>query len=460
MGLESMDCIWTDVVFNGEYVGNYLLCEQVRIGKNRIDIFDWEDEAKTVSKYIASENDLDQDALEEQMKADLSWVTTGVAVFKGKEYLTGRSYDDIYGGYLFELSDNYDDVSKFTTENGLKIMIKSPEYLNTNQEMMEYAERYWNDFEKAYRSEDGYVDTAEGKKHYTELADIDTMVSFWLVNEIMGNRDAKHKSRFAYLDIDSKLKFGPVWDFDWGCASIKSSTEAKKWYMATNEHDQGFYKEFLDDPLFIVKATEKYWEIRPYIEKLIQTGGVLDSNVSYLYQSGIADEKRWDRNETWPDEARGFEKDAEVFIQFMRKRIKWLDEQFSSDSKLLSSTYTEVSACPYIKSDDVISFELPDTISDDVTHNAPADAVIKNNSALNVNVTVDDVKTVSLDVYVNGLYFNSFEVLNNKVIIEINEDRLTALPGKKIVISVIGRNSDGETTYKNFCPIIQNDQIG
>ena len=100
------------------------------------------------------------------------------------------------------------------------------------------------------------------------------------------------------------------------------------------------------------------------------------------------------------------------------------------------------------------------TISDDVTHNAPADAVIKNNSALNVNVTVDDVKTVSLDVYVNGLYFNSFEVLNNKVIIEINEDRLTALPGKKNVISVIGRNSDGETTYKNFCTIIQNDQIG
>ena len=100
------------------------------------------------------------------------------------------------------------------------------------------------------------------------------------------------------------------------------------------------------------------------------------------------------------------------------------------------------------------------TISDDVTHNAPADAVIKNNSALNVNVTVDDVKTVSLDVYVNGLYYNSFEVLNNKVIIEINEDRLTALPGKKNVISVIGRNSDGETTYKNFCTIIQNVQLG
>ena len=53
LGLEYMDSTWCDVVFNGEYVGNYQLCEQIRIDPTRVDIFDWEDEAKDVAKAIA-----------------------------------------------------------------------------------------------------------------------------------------------------------------------------------------------------------------------------------------------------------------------------------------------------------------------------------------------------------------------------------------------------------------------
>ncbi|MBR0302789.1 MAG: hypothetical protein IJQ80_02965, partial [Clostridia bacterium] len=86
LGLEYMDSAWCDVIFNGEYVGCYLLCEQIRIDETRVNIFDWEAEAKDAAKAIVKAekkkgNILDQDALEEVMKSDLSWITTGTVDF-------------------------------------------------------------------------------------------------------------------------------------------------------------------------------------------------------------------------------------------------------------------------------------------------------------------------------------------------------------------------------------------
>ncbi len=461
LGLESMDCVWTEVVLNGEYAGNYLLCEQIRIDKTRINIFDWESEAKDAAKSIVKAEkekgiELDQDALEEQMKADLSWITAGSVTFNGQTYNVSKEYDDITGGFLFELSNEYDESSKFTTKSGLKIMLNSPEYLNTNQTMMDYAERFWNDFEKAYRSEDGYVDTLDGRKHYTELADIDSMVSYWLVMEIMGNNDAVYKSRYAYKDLDSKLMFGPVWDFDWGCASSRVSTEPTGWILSTSSNVQAFYKEFLDDPLFIAKATEKYWKIRPYLEEIIKDNGILDTNINYLRKSGAADEIRWNRRVSWSD-ARGFENDAAVFKNYLCNRIKWLDTQFSSDQQLLNSTYTRNSSYPYTRSADKISFAFPNASDDTFTVHAQADAAIKTGKDVIINTKVDDNNTTALDVYVNGLYYNTFEVINKTVDFNVPNSLLTELPETKNVISVIGKNSNKNTTYKNFCTITQID---
>jgi len=173
MGLETMDTVWTDVVLNGEYVGNYQLCEQIRIDSTRVDIFDWESEAEDVASAIVKAekkqgNTLDKSALEDCLKENLAWVTSGQFTFNDKlyslaDYGLEKEYD-ITGGYLFELSREYDEISKFKTGHDLKVMLKSPEFLCTNEEMMDYAKTYWNDFEAAYMSEDGYAETAEGKK--------------------------------------------------------------------------------------------------------------------------------------------------------------------------------------------------------------------------------------------------------------------------------------------------------
>ena len=455
LGLVTMQSVWVDVILNGEYIGNYQLCEQIRLDTDRVDIYDWESEAEKVASAIAKvENKkntasdkkgkkkgttIDKDELAEYLKNNLSWVTKGFFRYAGKKFYEKVSYeidDDISGGYLFELSKEYDEPSKFKTDNNLMVMVKSPENLFTNKKMMKYVKSYWQLFEDAYRSEDGYAISAKGKMfHYTELADIDSMVSFWLIMEIMGNQDAIYKSRFAYKDKGDVIRFGPVWDFDWGCGSSAVGNYPSGWKVSKSDDELAFFKEFTDDPLFICKATEKYWEIRPFLEELVKEGGVLDSEIEYLQESGIADEARWDRTEIWPDEARGFRKDTEEFKFYLIKRLKWLDEQFATDETLLRSLYTVLSASPYTKADDELVM-----------------GVLEDENNLLVEIKVNDENTSILYTYVNGILYST-EVPDGGVShIEISADRLDAASGKN-VISIIGKNQNDTTTYRNFITI-------
>ncbi len=461
LGVDAMDFVWTDLVLNGEYVGNYLLGEQVRIDKTRVDIFDWEDEAEELASAVSkAENkngvELDTAALEDALKQDLSWVTSGKFKFRNKWYLTSDYYNcekDISGGYLFEMSEEYDEVSKFTTDGGLKVMLKSPEFLNTNPDMTAYAQDYWNNFEKAYKSETGYVKINGENTHYTELADLDSMVGFWLVNEIMGNNDAVSKSRYVYKDIGEKLKFGPVWDFDFGCGASPIGNYPTGWkisrIISEDKVDANFYKELLDDPLFIAKAVEKYWQVRPYLQTLIEDGGTIDTEIEYLRESGIVDNNLWDRHEVYPKTGRNFEEDSAIFKDYMTKRIAWLDNQFTSENKLITSTRTSASSYPYTNSSNKIKATLSD-VEEDSSETARADGKIGSDKDLSLKANVTDELTTELKVYVNGIYTSSVEVKEGAADVTIPKRAFTMPYDTKNVISFIGKNKDGETTYKTF----------
>ena len=47
MGMKyTPQCVFVDVIMNNQYAGSYYLCEQIRVGKNRVNIDDLEaDEA-------------------------------------------------------------------------------------------------------------------------------------------------------------------------------------------------------------------------------------------------------------------------------------------------------------------------------------------------------------------------------------------------------------------------------
>lgn len=142
----------------------------------------------------------------------------------------------------------------------------------------------------------------------------------------------------------------------------------------------------------------------------------------------------------------------------MRERITWLDEQFMSDDILLKSTYNENSASPYIKSD-MIKISTPNAPEDKISCNAPADAAVKPDKALIMQVSVYDPQTDSLKAYVNGLYYDTFAVSNGSVRFEVPADKLCGITGKKNVISFIGKDKNNNTTARNYITVIQDESV-
>ena len=213
LGEPYMQSILTDVVMNGQYIGNYQLCEQIRVDENRVDILNWEDVAADAAKAVKKANGLtsdDQDAIEEQMVADMGWVTSGSVKYNGVEYSVSDCFEipDIDGGYILEMDEYMDEANTFYSSDGMPMMFNSPEFVN--KDMVNYVSGYINAFEDAISS-GNHTTTYNGETvHYTDLFDMDSLVDNWIVQEIFFNEDFMKKSTYMYKDSGEKFKMGPV----------------------------------------------------------------------------------------------------------------------------------------------------------------------------------------------------------------------------------------------------------
>ena len=454
LGLTAADTAWVDVVFNGEYAGNYQLCEHIRIGPQLVDITDWEEIAKDAADAVCSANPeafggKAGKQLEDMMTEDLSWLETGTVLFDGTTYSVSDCYDipdDLSGGYLFELDDDAEkEPTHFTTENGIKVIVSKPEHLSSG--MTDYVRGYMQDYEDAICSIDGYNGSGQ---HYTELADFDSMLAYWLTMEILSNEDAASRSRFCYKPVGEKLVFGPAWDFDIGAGSFRSYFGARGWSVTGTVvgwyTKQDFFKEFTDDPYFQVKAQEKYWEIRDYLELLVKDGGIIDSCAEYLYELAAANELLWTGDGYMTRSFSGEYGDVSVLKGFLKARFKWLDSVFDTEDSTTRGLRSDMSSHTYSRSGRV-AFSIENGAPDGSAHGA--EYVINEGEDIRLSVKVPSSSAVVL--YINGIKYGSYGSDELSGGISVPSGSLTEEKGSKNVISVIARS--GRRTYTNYTTV-------
>ncbi len=160
-----------ELVLDGCHVGNYLLAEQIKIDKNRLNI---------------------QDCYEDVLK----------------DYNKGERTDapaTSNCGYLLEFDDNYDEVTKVKT-NRLQLPCMAKDEI-ANETIKSYIFDYVQKVEDAVNG--------NSYESVTSLMDITSVIDWWIVNEIAMNNEYRHpKSVYMYKDGEGKLFAGPVWDFD------------------------------------------------------------------------------------------------------------------------------------------------------------------------------------------------------------------------------------------------------
>lgn len=154
---------FVELVYNGVHVGNYYLCEQVKIDGGRLDI----------------EDPYDKDDAYSGIPEDY--------------------------GYLLESDDAYDEAVKFITKTYIPFQFKDD--ADGGGEMLSYVKNIVNTIDENLYN--GNWDAA------FETLDLASVVDFWLIQELTMNGEVGHpKSCYSYID-DGKLYFGPIWDFDW-----------------------------------------------------------------------------------------------------------------------------------------------------------------------------------------------------------------------------------------------------
>ena len=179
MGIAySVDCCFVEVYLNDQYEGLYLFCETVKTNKERVNI----------------EVDYDEDTLDIPFLLELDFKM----VSEGDPYSNGIKDIDYFeldmrkdGGKLYPIATKYPktyDAITTAQYDALKTYV-------TN----------------AFKSVKG--------NNYEDYFDIDSVIDFYLIQELMMNIDLDHSSVFFYREQGGKIKFGPVWDFDISCGN-------------------------------------------------------------------------------------------------------------------------------------------------------------------------------------------------------------------------------------------------
>lgn len=259
-----------ELVLNGKHVGNYFLCEQIRVDKNRVNI-------KELSDKSTDEK-------------------------------------DISGGYIFELDTYFDEEYKFYSDIvKLPWMIKDPDVVNDIQ--LNWIQNYVNQMEDALVNE-----TKFNNREFADYMDLDSFADWWIVNELVSNFEPQHpKSCYMHKDLDGKITAGPLWDFDWAFSDYNG------FYL----NQSLYYPYLLQDPAF-VQIIKEHWknyketfevEIARFIDNLIETLNTSASLDTEIY--GISPRYDGEVVESFFDAASNLKNNFE-------KRLKWLDTQIET----------------------------------------------------------------------------------------------------------------------------------
>lgn len=467
-----MESTFIDVYYNNEYVGIYQLCEHIRVGKTRINIADIDDVVEDISKAITQEkgeNKEFKNGLETALQQDYTWLDEPHSFkYNNVSYQVPDSIDipKTTGGFVLEMdfySMDDDSVASILTP------YRQPFYFNTpepsepnafkNTSLYKYASSYITSFEYALHSDDfffnndyvhynvahrnrfdwhngwnsaqydivTYTDDENNGKHYSELFDMNSLVNNFIFCEYAMNWDSMKNSFHLYKDIDEIAYFGPQWDFDWAWGNknmysidtfVTDQWHTGNIYFSNEQYYQSvqWNTQLIRDPYFLVRAYEKYKEIRPTLIEDMNKN--IDSYVTYLSNSAAANDARWEQTY---HQYRGedFETSISSMKNFIDLRVTWLDTQFADIDKLVQSLNC------YKKSDKITI----DPIS--------SDEVI-------VSISDDTVRNVTFQF--NGIHHYDVAVTNGKASIKIPSKALTN-DNKLNVVEVKAKDANNNYIY-------------
>lgn len=268
------DSRFVELTVNGDYVGIFQVSDQIEVAGSRVDI------------DVAVRNGSD---------ADL--------------------------GFLIELDQYLDpgDEIWFRTPSGIPYAIKS----DIEKAQAPLVANYMAQLEAALFG-DGFLDPATG---YARYLDADTLVDFYLVNELLRNNDAFLSSTYMYRPRGRSLAFGPLWDFDRSTGNATGSNESPEGW-AVRQVSTYVARLIEHDPDFRQHLAARWSYLHG---RLRDIQDFLTAGAAGLDAAQVRNFRRWPILGTivWPNPAAYGSYAAEVdhLRTWLSRRASWMDGQ-------------------------------------------------------------------------------------------------------------------------------------
>ena len=274
----SPSCRYIDLILNGDYVGNYMICDKIEVSKDRVDI-----------------TKMDETCIQEP---------------------------EISGGYLVQGTGNgkRKDNEFFKTEKGITLSYEYPKAEDITEEQRIYLKKK--------------IDEIEAKiyENNTENIDLESFARYFLVEDFSGNQDGIFNSFYLYKERrDDKIYFGPVWDFDlaFDNAMVLYLTNEKKnfayKFTLTNGSANKFLSNLLSNDTVLKKVKDTWKKMTNTVFTKEVMRDYINEQFELIYESQKLNYIRWDALKTkqfMEAVIRGsFEAEVNYLKEFVEKRF-------------------------------------------------------------------------------------------------------------------------------------------
>lgn len=303
MGRYAPRLKYCEVIINAQYMGIYTFGEKIKRDSNRVDI------------------------------SDLN--------------TTDNAGPELTGGYIIRIDGNGDGWTSsiappYASTQQIKFEYEYPSANDITSPQMAYIKSYVDSFESALNGAN-FQDTLIG---WRKFGAVNSFVDFFIMQEVTRNNEAYRKNIFLYKSKETKLRPGPLWNFD---LALKNTSDCLSsvdtgWsfqYGASCGTDGKlppfWWKRLTEDAQFIEDLACRYRDYR-------KSGGILDTVSMFAMIDSIRTKLKATnaitRNFTkWPiwgvplvneplPMALTYDEEINNLKQFIKARLAWLDTKW------------------------------------------------------------------------------------------------------------------------------------
>jgi hypothetical protein len=304
MGNYSVRTSLCEVLIDSAYKGIYVFCEKIKRDDERVDI----------AKLTPAD-------------------TTG---------------DDLTGGYILEQNywnESNSFLSNYSPIDHPDFPVHFVYYYPRPDSILPVQKSYIASFIDSLETVLYSPDFADPVSGYRKYLDVKSFIDYFLVNELSRNNDGFKKSVYFNKDKnsnESKLKAGPVWDFDWawknmyGC-SIFENLDGSGWAhhindCPTDNYSCGWYIRLFQDTTFTDELRCNYDYYRQTIFDTAYIFAYIDSVRSLVQNAQARHFQKWPilgMSGPAPEVgniATTYNGELDTLKKWIKLRLEWLDE--------------------------------------------------------------------------------------------------------------------------------------